>query len=194
MKAKKPEKHQRRTLRIIGGKWRGRKVRFPENSAIRPTGDRIRETLFNWLMFDVNGTSCLDLYAGSGILGLEALSRGAASVTFVEKDAGIARELAMTLTQLDASEQAVENLAAMDFLSTTASAYDLILLDPPFDSDELVHAIRLISERNLARRFIYIESASNKSLTLPRNWPVSRHKQTGSVSYCLVDLRDAPSV
>ena len=104
MKAKNPEKHQSRTVRIIGGKWRGRKVRFPNNSVIRPTGARIRETLFNWLMFDLAGAHCLDLYAGSGALGLEALSRGAESVTFVERDTAIAKVLNTTLAEFECSE------------------------------------------------------------------------------------------
>ena len=193
MKAKNPEKHQSRTVRIIGGKWRGRKVRFPNNSVIRPTGDRIRETLFNWLMFDLTGACCLDLYAGSGALGLEALSRGAAAVTFVETDAAIAETLGATLIELASDEGNVVNQNAADFLRATDDAYDLIFLDPPFDSAELPAAVEVIHQRNLARAFVYIESASNDML-LPEGWSIHRQKKAGDVYYCLVDLRDTASV
>ena len=193
MKAKNPEKHQSRTVRIIGGKWRGRKVRFPNNSVIRPTGDRIRETLFNWLMFDLTGACCLDLYAGSGALGLEALSRGAAAVTFVEKDATIAGTLGATLIELASDEGNVVKQNAADFLHTTDDAYDLIFLDPPFDSAELPAAVEVIHRRNLARGFVYLESGSNEML-LPEGWSIHRQKKAGDVYYCLVDLRDAASV
>lgn len=194
MKAKNPEKHQSRTVRIIGGKWRGRKVRFPNNSVIRPTGARIRETLFNWLMFDLAGAHCLDLYAGSGALGLEALSRGAESVTFVERDTAIAKVLNTTLAEFECSEGLVVNQAAAEFLRTTDTPYDLIFLDPPFDSAELTAAIDIIHRRKLARGFIYIETGSGKDLGLPPGWSVHRQKKAGDVSYCLVDLRDTASV
>ncbi|HLY51656.1 MAG TPA: 16S rRNA (guanine(966)-N(2))-methyltransferase RsmD, partial [Steroidobacteraceae bacterium] len=115
-----------RLLRIIGGAWRGRKLRFPAAAHIRPTPDRVRETLFNWLGARVVGARCLDLFAGSGALGLEALSRGAAHVTFVEHDTAAARELRARLAEWGARDFAVERSDARRFLAGVARPYDVV--------------------------------------------------------------------
>src|SRR4051812_13761804 len=127
-----PRAAQSRVLRIIGGTWRGRRLRFPPQEEIRPTPDRVRETLFNWLGTHVVGARCLDLFAGSGALGLEALSRGAAHVTFVERDAVAARELRARLTEWGAVGAQVEQMEAMRFLGGTPQPFEIVFLDPPF--------------------------------------------------------------
>src|SRR5882757_2999867 len=124
-----------RVLRIIGGSWRGRRLRFPPQEEIRPTPDRVRETLFNWLGSRVPGSRCLDLFAGSGALGLEALSRGAAQVTFVEREPVAVRELRARLTEWRAVGGVVEHSDALRFLENTAQPgkmgqpFDIAFLD-----------------------------------------------------------------
>lgn len=131
-----------RTLRIIGGAWRGRRLRFPPSPEIRPTPDRVRETLFNWLAVRVPGARCLDLFAGSGALGLEALSRGAAHVTFVERDAAAGREVSARLAEWGAHDARVEIADARAFLDRTpAAAFDIAFLDPPFASSLLEESL-----------------------------------------------------
>ncbi len=103
-------KHQDRTLRIIGGNWRGRKITFPEHDDIRPTGDRVRETLFNWLMHDIRGADCLDLFAGSGVLSIEALSRGANHVTLIESNEAASSGISQNLALLDADPNRFDNI------------------------------------------------------------------------------------
>src|SRR5258707_12452936 len=116
-------------LRIIGGRWGGRRLRFPPQEEIRPTPDRVRETLFNWLGPRVPGSRCLDLFAGSGALGLEALSRGAAHVTFVETDAIAVRELRARLAEWRATGAQVEHRDALRFLGSPAQAFDVASFD-----------------------------------------------------------------
>jgi 16S rRNA (guanine966-N2)-methyltransferase len=178
-----------RTLRIIGGSWRGRRLRFPPSPEIRPTPDRVRETLFNWLAGRVSGARCLDLFAGSGALGLEALSRGAAHVTFVERDAHAARELDARLAQWGASERA--RVVAMDarrFLAGPAQVFDIAFLDPPFAS-ELVEVAAALLERAgwlSSGALIYVErAAQSPAPRLPVGWTPLRAKRAGEVEYHL---------
>jgi 16S rRNA (guanine966-N2)-methyltransferase len=125
-------------VRIIGGNWRGRKLRFPDVSGLRPTLGRVRETLFNWLNRRIAGSRCLDLFAGSGALGFEALSRGAAIVTLVEPDARAARALRENATRLGAGPACrIACTTATRFLRDDGGAWDVIFLDPPFDADLL---------------------------------------------------------
>ena len=152
---------QARILRIIGGAWRGRKLRFPPSPEIRPTPDRVRETLFNWLTPRVVGARCLDLFAGSGALGLESLSRGAAHVTFVERDSAAVRELRARLSEWGATGAHVEQGDALRFLGGTGGPYDIVFLDPPFDSNLLSTAADLLEKRSwlAPRALIYMECA-----------------------------------
>jgi 16S rRNA (guanine966-N2)-methyltransferase len=182
---------QARQLRIIGGAWRGRRFRFPAAAEIRPTPDRVRETLFNWLGSRVSGARCLDLFAGSGALGLEALSRGAAGVTFVERDSGAAGELASRLTEWGASGARVERGDALQFLLSTAPAqpFDIVFLDPPFAAGLLQSAAeRLERGRWLAAAaHVYVECAARDGLPpLPTPWTLVREKQAGEVGYHLL--------
>ena len=151
-------------LRIIGGMWRGRKLRFPPSPEIRPTPDRVRETLFNWLAARLPGARCLDLFAGSGALGLESLSRGAAHVTFVERDAAAARELRARLSEWGATRRrgrARGRVALSRRWRAGSQPFDIVFLDPPFDSDFLTLAAdRLENGGWLAPgALIYVECA-----------------------------------
>ncbi len=181
-------------LRIIGGKWRGRKISFAasKDDDIRPTPGRVRETLFSWLGDFGSASRCLDLYAGSGALSLEALSRGACHVTLIESDTKIARALRDTFTHLcdDASLYQIHKTTAKEWLVACEESYDLIFLDPPFASAELKEVCQMIDKRNLAKGFIYIEAATAmKAQTLPEGWSIYRQKQAGGVHYCLCDAR-----
>jgi 16S rRNA (guanine966-N2)-methyltransferase len=175
-------------LRIIGGSWRGRKLRFPRTGEIRPTPDRVRETLFNWLDGRVAGARCLDLFAGSGALGLEALSRGAAHVTFVEHDAAAVRELQARLAQWGAVGAEVERADALRYLERGARPFDVAFLDPPFASPLLgTAAERLEAGGWLAPGArIYVECAARDGLPpLPAGWAALKAKQAGEVGYHL---------
>lgn len=177
-----------RTLRIIGGRWRGRKLRFPASSAIRPTPDRVRETLFNWLAAATQGAACLDLFAGSGALGLEALSRGAAHVTFVEQDAAAARELRARLEEWQAEGAGVTRTDALLYLAGAVQPFDIVFLDPPFTSQLLERAAALLEARPWlsAGALIYVECPAREGLPpLPPSWRLLRAKRAGEVGYHL---------
>jgi 16S rRNA (guanine966-N2)-methyltransferase len=185
-----------RLLRIIGGTWRGRKLRFPAGADIRPTPDRVRETLFNWLAAAVQGAHCLDLFAGSGALGLEALSRGAAHVTFVERDAAAAQALRLLLREWRACDARVERADALRYLAGEARPFDLVFLDPPFGADLLGRAAALLEERHWLRAGarIYLECAARDGLpSLPAAWRLLKAKQAGEVGYHLL-AHDAPDM
>ena len=178
-----------RVLRIIGGSWRGRRLRFPPQAEIRPTPDRIRETLFNWLGPRVPGARCLDLFAGSGALGLEALSRGAAQATFVERDAIAVRELRARLTEWRAVGAQVEHSDALRFLGAAVQPFDIVFLDPPFASTLLAESCRMLEERHWlgAHALVYIETDARTGLPpLPPTWTVTKAKQAGAVGYHLI--------
>jgi 16S rRNA (guanine966-N2)-methyltransferase len=185
---------QARVLRIIGGTWRGRKLRFPPSPEIRPTPDRVRETLFNWLGPRMSGARCLDLFAGSGALGLESLSRGASHVTFVERDAAAARELHARLTEWGGVAGArVEQSDALRFLTVAGGAaagrFDIVFLDPPFGSELLIRAADLLEKGDLLApgALIYVECAARDGLpALPQNWSTTKAKQAGEVGYHLL--------
>jgi 16S rRNA (guanine966-N2)-methyltransferase len=182
-------------LRIIGGTWRGRKLRFPASAAIRPTPDRVRETLFNWLGSATRAARCLDLFAGSGALGLEALSRGAAQVTFIEQDEAAVRELRARLVEWHAVDARVERADALRYLAGTAQPFDIVFLDPPFSSGVLARAATMLTERLWLRpgALIYVECAARDGLpALPGSWQVLKAKQAGEVGYHLFAQGGAP--
>jgi 16S rRNA (guanine966-N2)-methyltransferase len=180
---------QARVLRIIGGAWRGRKLRFPPSPEIRPTPDRVRETLFNWLTPRMVGARCLDLFAGSGALGLESLSRGAAHVTFVERDSAAVRELRARLSEWGAIGTEVEQGDALRFLGGAGGPYDIVFLDPPFDSDLLTAAAGRLEQGSWLAQgaLIYMECAARNGLPpLPPTWVTTKTKQAGEVGYHLL--------
>ena len=175
-------------LRIIAGRWRGVPITFPAVESIRPSPDRVRETLFNWLQHEIVGASCLDLFAGSGALGIEALSRGAANVTFVDSDPRISRHIEQTLQRLSASDQRVVAMDALKFLKGPAQAFQIVFLDPPYASDLLADVCALLAKGWLApRAWIYLENAADRALPeLPAGWSLYRSKRAGQVGYHLV--------
>ncbi|MBN8429685.1 16S rRNA (guanine(966)-N(2))-methyltransferase RsmD [Microbulbifer salipaludis] len=170
-------------LRIIGGRWRGRKVPFAPIEGLRPTGDRLRETLFNWLQFHLQGARCLDLFAGSGALGLEALSRGAAAVDFVEMDRGAASMLRQQLDLLQAEGAQVHNCPAEVFLSQRAAAYDVIFVDPPFAGDLWQQTLTGLLDAGCIgeHTLIYVESPRTTPIDAPAGWQLEKEKQAGQV-------------
>ena len=177
-----------RVLRIIGGTWRGRKLRFPAAAAIRPTPDRVRETLFNWLGTRVHGAHCLDVFAGSGALGLEALSRGAAHVTFIERDAAAARALTRVLSDWGARDAKVVRADALRYLTGAPAHADIAFLDPPFAAQLLSETAALLEERRWLKTgaLIYVECAAREGLPrLPPQWQPLKAKQAGEVGYHL---------
>ena len=181
-------KHQDRTLRIIGGNWRGRKISFPEHDDLRPTGDRIRETLFNWLMHDIRGADCLDLFAGSGVLSIEALSRGANHVTLIESNEAASSRISNNLAFLDASPNSFKNIKskAMEWLGHCDTSFDLIFIDPPFASNALPDVLELLATKQIARKFVYLETPVQLNTNdLPDQWNLYRQKHAGSVHYSL---------
>jgi 16S rRNA (guanine966-N2)-methyltransferase len=175
-------------LRIIGGRWRGTRIEFPRIEAIRPSPDRVRETLFNWLQSWTEGATCLDLFAGSGALGLEALSRGAAHVTFVDREPRVGRHLVQTLERLKAQEADVQVMDALSFLKRAPRRYDIVFLDPPFASTLLQQACDLLAAGWVAPgAHIYVENPADEPLPLlPEGWSVHRTKQAGQVGYHLL--------
>lgn len=176
-------------LRIIGGEWRSRRLSFPEAPGLRPTTDRVRETLFNWLTPHVEGARVLDPFAGSGALLLEALSRGAARGLALELNPAAAAALRDNLALLRAGNAEVRLGDALQQLQGAgAEPFDLVFLDPPFHQELLVPACRLLEERGwlAADAWIYTESESAPSgLGLPGNWRLHREKHAGQVHYAL---------
>lgn len=179
----------RGTLRIIGGEWRSRIVNFDTASGVRPTSDRVRETLFNWLQAATPGAICLDLFAGSGSLGIEALSRGAGEVTFVERSMRLAGELRSRLDLLQAQDRGnVIQSEAEPYLQGCEKRFDIVFLDPPFSTDVIDSVCATLEQRDLLsdNACIYIETPrSGEPPLLPSNWTVTRAKIAGNVSYQL---------
>ena len=177
-------------LRIIGGQWRSRLLPVPALEGLRPTPDRVRETLFNWLQYDIAGARCLDLFAGSGALAFEAASRGAESVIMLENQPAAAQLLAQNIQTLQADTIQLLQRDAISWLNSyTGSAFDIVFLDPPFASQLLAEACRLLAGRMLLteQACIYLEMNSHQTLPeLPVDWHVTRQKKAGQVSYYLV--------
>ncbi|HTN33942.1 MAG TPA: 16S rRNA (guanine(966)-N(2))-methyltransferase RsmD [Marinobacter sp.] len=180
-------------LRIIGGDWRSRKLRFPSVGGVRPTPARTRETLFNWLSFHLAGSECLDLFAGSGALGLEALSRGAAKTTFVDHTPALAQALRENLRLLKSTGSEVVCASADVYLShRTRPPFDIIFMDPPFRQGWLERLFPLLSTQGWANNsgWIYVEHESEITTpSVPHNWHLHRQKTAGQVTYCLFRIQ-----
>ncbi len=177
-------------LRIIAGKHRGRRLTFPALPGVRPTPDRVRETLFNWLTFTIEGANCLDLFAGSGALGLEAISRGAGSVTFVDRNQAIVNNLRDQIDLLKESAQFVQ-ADVLEWLGrSTTTKYDLIFMDPPFNQNFIEPACRLLTTNGYLKQGcrIYLEAETSlQPLPVPDSWQIIKHKKAGQVQYCLCE-------
>lgn len=171
-------------VRIIGGQWRSRLIEFPANAELRPTPDRVRETLFNWLGQDLSGKSCLDLFAGSGALGFEAASRSAARVVMVEHNVAVYNALLANVEKLGATRIDAVHADALQFLRVASGAYDVIFLDPPFASDALPRALALTPPHLREDGSIYIES--RQALEPRPGWRLWRSGRAGQVHYQLL--------
>jgi len=186
------KKNQKRTnsFRLIAGKWRAKRLDLHPNSQLRPTGDRVRETLFNWLSSDIAGSSCLDLFAGSGALGFEALSRGAASCDFVEIDKQTAGQIRKNcdLLELSANQVLVSTKPASEFLDNLSKkSYDIVFLDPPFRENTIARLLPVLKDRVSLGTLLYIEIEKDGHLPqIPANWSVIREKTAGQVRYHLI--------
>jgi 16S rRNA (guanine966-N2)-methyltransferase len=175
---------RRNTVRIIGGEWRSRILEFPDVADLRPTPDRVRETLFNWLGRDLSGMACLDLFAGSGALGFEALSRGAAAVVMVEKNPGALKALRENAQKLGARNLTVVRGDALEFARTSRSRFDVVFVDPPYRLGLQAPALALVRELLAAGGRAYVESAS--AFEPPRGWAVLKSARAGNVHFHLL--------
>jgi 16S rRNA (guanine966-N2)-methyltransferase len=179
-------------LRIVAGKWRSRLLDIADVPGLRPTSERIRETLFNWLAPSIQGARCLDLFAGTGVLGFEALSRGATSVVFVDTSRRAIKAIEKSTKILDATGAVVHQCDAEDYVRSAApSSFDIVFLDPPFADDQLEDTCRLIDDRGLLAPGgrIYLEQDRARPATLlPDRWRILRDKTAGNVRYLLAEV------
>ncbi len=180
-------------LRVIGGQWRGRKLSFPPVPGLRPTPDRVRETLFNWLAPVIDGARCLDLFAGSGALGLEALSRGAREVVWVDAAASVVATLNDHLHTLQAQGGRVVRGDALAFLRGPAEPFDVVFLDPPFGQGLLAPCCTLLAERGWLAPGAWVYLEAERELpepALPSGWSWHRQKEAGQVAYRLARVAE----
>jgi len=176
-------------LRIIAGRWRGRKLTFIPAEGLRPTSDRVRETLFNWLSPAINDARCADLFAGSGALGLEALSRGARFCDFIDTSQGAVRQIGEHLRKLEAVSQGdCHCLSASQYLTTVQQQLDIAFIDPPFGKGLVLPTCLELAASDLLspQALVYVESPAEEALTnLPSGWQAHREKIAGNVAYRL---------
>lgn len=178
-------------LRIIGGSWRSRILPVLDADGLRPTTDRVRETLFNWLQTDVPGSRCLDLFAGSGALGLEAASRGAKEVVMIEKSLEIFKILQQNVEKLAASQVTLLKQDALVYLQSLGSEvglleFDLVFLDPPYQAELLQSVIGLLNLSTGTK--VYLECKKGDDIDIPSNWVLLKDKVAGQVHYRLYEI------
>ena len=181
-------------IRIISGQWRRRLLRVPDIDSLRPTPDRVRETLFNWLTGSIEGARCLDLYAGSGALGFEAASRGAAKVLLVEKDERAVACMRKEVSELGAEQIEVVHADVRRWLQGEATPYDVVFLDPPYGSEDLGELCARLEQNSWLApgALVYLETrASPVSLELPSGWQFLRRQKAGQVRYHLAAAGNA---
>jgi 16S rRNA (guanine966-N2)-methyltransferase len=183
-------KKQAGTVRIIGGKWRGTRLPVRDIPGLRPTSDRGRETLFNWLQTHIRGAMCADLFAGTGVLGLEAASRGASRVVLLEKSRDAADDIRQSLAKLKADQAEVIEGDALAWLARCApGSLDIVFVDPPFGQDLEARVMELLSAGDCVRNggFVYLETARDARFDLPGPaWEVSRETIMGDVQIRLL--------
>ncbi|WP_347251553.1 16S rRNA (guanine(966)-N(2))-methyltransferase RsmD [Legionella sp.] len=178
----------KQTVRIIGGQYRGKKLHFPPIDGLRPTPDRVKETLFNWLMHDIRDARCLDAFAGSGALGFEAFSRGAKRVVLVESSSQVYNNLKQIALSFNTHCLWVVHAKAEDYFQQTTERFDLVFLDPPFTSNYLTQCLNFLAHSNLLVHggLVYLESAEKPHLD-PLVWREKKAKQAGNVHYGLYE-------
>ncbi len=180
-------------LRIIGGDWRSRQISFVDAPGLRPTPARVRETLFNWLQYDISGKQCLDLYAGSGALGFEAASRGAKAVVQVESNVHACRSLRDNVVVLSANAITIVQSDVLRYLENDALVFDVVFLDPPFGEDLVIQTCQKLEENGwLAKHArIYVETERffdfSRGAAMPENWRQLKSKTAGEVGYHLFE-------
>ena len=174
-------------VRIIGGDLRSRIITFPDAEGLRPTPDRVRETLFNWLGQTLHGRSCLDLFAGSGVLGFEAASRGAERVVMVEKDRTVFRSLQDNISKLNCTNMVLMAQDGLEFVLRDTHRYDVIFLDPPFRSGYLPELLKIIPDRLNEDGVVYVESGAAVDVLPP--WKVLKQGKAGQVHYQLLGVQ-----
>src|SRR5471030_1641184 len=183
-------------IRLIGGQWRGRKLPVPDSPGLRPTTDRVRETLFNWLAPMIRGAHCLDCFAGSGALGLEALSRYAASTTLLEFERPVAQQLEKNLALLNAKDAKVVNANTLNWLAKKGTPFDVVFVDPPFRKGILQETLTLLEQQGwLAdEAWIYVEAeVEHGAIPVPASWRLHREKVAGQVAYRLYHRDISPA-
>lgn len=186
--------HKAGHLRIIGGAWRSRKVIFPINTDVRPTTDRTRETLFNWLQNHIAGSDCLDLFGGSGVLGLEALSRGAAHVTWVEREPKLYRHIQQQIENFSIRNAELVRGDSLAYLKHATRQFDIIFIDPPFDDKKTAEYCALLEQNQHLKdgALIYLECDRKTSPPeLPPQWHVLKHKKERHVQFLLLQSSNA---
>jgi 16S rRNA (guanine966-N2)-methyltransferase len=178
-------------LRIIGGDWRSRRIQFADAPGLRPTMDKVRETVFNWLQWDIEGKLILDCFAGSGALGYEALSRGAKEVTFLEFNARAVRCIRESLAEFNASNAQVHQTDAIAWLAqySRLEQFDVIFLDPPFGRDLLKPAVEIIARQAQSGCLVYVEVETSADLTcIPANWLEIKRKDAKEFSFMVFEV------
>ncbi len=192
--AKRPGRHRaapRNRVRIIGGEWRSRLLEFPDAEGLRPTADRVRETLFNWLGQTLYGKRCLDLFAGSGALGFEAHSRGAERVVMVENRREVVAALRENAARLDAARLDVVYSDARTWLKTDTAKFDVVFLDPPFRENLLDAVLAEIRTHLAAQGVVYVESGADFSAAAEAaGWAVAKTGSAGAVRFGLLTLAE----
>lgn len=184
-------KQSHHQLRIIGGEWRSRRLRFPAIDGLRPTMDRVRETVFNWLQYDIEDARVLDAFAGSGALGFEALSRGAKEVTFLEKHPKAAQQLKENLKHLEAENAQIWVGDALLWLDQNPEPYDVVFLDPPFGKDLLQPALDKLTL--LPGAMIYVEHEGKLTPEFPAHWIEQKNKSTKEFCFRLFEVGESQS-
>jgi 16S rRNA (guanine966-N2)-methyltransferase len=178
----------RNQVRIIGGEWRSRVIAFPPRADLRPTPDRVRETLFNWLGQDLSGKCCLDLFAGSGALGFEAASRGARRVVMVERDPAACRALQENIAKLAARTVELKRADALEFLRADGGCYDIVFLDPPFRADYLAKVLPVLGPHLVPGGLVHVEAPAAPALS--PGWEIWRNGRAGAVTHQLLKWAD----
>lgn len=178
-------------IKIIGGNWRSRQIEVLDAQGLRPTPNRVRETLFNWLQGDIFNAHCLDLFAGSGALSFEAASRGAKAVVQIENNAAACDVLKVNAQKLGASQIQTMQTDALTFLAKSPAApFEIVFIDPPFGLDLVAQSAALLTKNNWLAPYakIYVETEKSLSLQLPANWQLLKDKSAGEVAYRLFEF------
>jgi len=183
-KRRTPKGNEPSTLRLIAGQFRGRRLPIPSVEGLRPSGDRVRETVFNWLQNDVPDARCLDAFAGTGALGFEAASRYAASVTLLEPNSEAAASLLSSQRLLEAASVTVINTRFEDFVANDPDPFDLVFLDPPFQTTDFNAVLDLVPQILGPDALVYLEcpkALPDADVLVPESWETRRDKSMGEV-------------